>query len=634
VGADEAAVGIAVVPFGVTGGEELDLWREGMVDLLATNLDGVAGYRTIDSRTVMAQWRKEVPGEETPDLRTSLEVAARTGARYALVGNLVGNPAGIRLSADLYDLSTGQEVAQVSQEGSADNVLGLTSALSVDLTREMLGSDPGQAAVQERRLDGLTTNSLPALRAYLAGEAAFRRANFASAVAEYEEAVLLDPLFALAWLRLSQAHGWLEDVGSEAGARAGEQALELIDRLPARDQILVRASEASRTGDPSFLQGARDGVRRYPDDPDLWFELGEVIYHTAMGRGLASMEQARDAFDQAVALDPGFGPYRVHQMELLITTGDRAAAEAALEEYRSSTEDAKNIAEFELVIPLLFGTDEESAEAVARSLQLDMSVMNQIRVTFLNRSDRYDRLTDLNWANKDRPGAQQQWIFFNLGAQGELERAGRMTDTLDLTASTKTLGAGWMMGNWSTLPTSLADLARPEHCEQPALDTQCLMFLGWGQATSGDLDGARETLGRIRYWAGEAEEGAAEVRNQFGDLIEGTIAVREERASDARSILAPVAAGGGNQGALARKVLGALEAQEGNYAEAIRHHTGNLLNYERARTSLELGRIYEQRGDPEEARVHYGRFVRITDRGDEGLAEIVEAREALARLGG
>ena len=88
-GANTAPAGIAVVPFEVVG-EDLELWREGMVDVLSTNLDGMGGYRAIDSRTVMARWRERVGSEEAPDLRTSLEAAARTGARFGLVGSVVG----------------------------------------------------------------------------------------------------------------------------------------------------------------------------------------------------------------------------------------------------------------------------------------------------------------------------------------------------------------------------------------------------------------------------------------------------------------------------------------------------------------------------------------------------------------
>jgi len=50
----EAAPGIAVLPFQVNGAG-LDVWREGVVDLVSTNIDGVAGLRAIDSRTVLAR---------------------------------------------------------------------------------------------------------------------------------------------------------------------------------------------------------------------------------------------------------------------------------------------------------------------------------------------------------------------------------------------------------------------------------------------------------------------------------------------------------------------------------------------------------------------------------------------------
>ena len=51
-----ALPGLAVMPFTVSG-EGSDVWREGMVDLLSTNLDGVAGLRTIDPATILARLR-------------------------------------------------------------------------------------------------------------------------------------------------------------------------------------------------------------------------------------------------------------------------------------------------------------------------------------------------------------------------------------------------------------------------------------------------------------------------------------------------------------------------------------------------------------------------------------------------
>jgi tetratricopeptide (TPR) repeat protein len=628
LGAGEAAAGIAVVPFSVTGGDELDLWREGMVDLLSTNLDGMAGFRTIDSRTVLAGWRDRVDGAGVPDLRTALEVATGTGARYAVVGALVGNPAGIRLSAELFDLSDGVEVAQVSQEGPADQVLSLTSALSVDLSRALLAAT-GQGAVPVVRLDALTTTSLPALRAYLEGEAEFRNADFAGAVDAYERAVALDSMFALAWLRLSNSYGWLDNIGSDPGGRAGQRAVELVDRLPARDRILVRASEAARTGDVSYFASVREGVRLYPDDPDLWFELGEFIYHVGLGAGVATLPQAVEAFGRAIELDPGFGPYQVHPLELIIAGGDREEAERRLERYRTTTRDVRNVTEFELAIPLLLGSDEEAAAALTASRDVDMGTLGRMRVAFVNRQDRYDRMRALLWANRDRAGADDQWLYYNLGAEGALDRAARLADSLNLSVSLKALGAGWMLGTWpAAAATGLRDLARPERCEQPTVSAMCQVFVGWGLARSGDLGGANASLGYLR--AGAAAAGS-ELLTAYGDVVEGTIAAREGRVTEARRLLRPAAPSTGNHGLLARQTLAEVELAEGNVSEAVEYLSGNLYDYSRTQATYTLATIHEDRGDATQARALYGSFLTMTREGDPDLPEIVRAREALAR---
>jgi TolB-like protein len=262
-GADEAATGIAIVPFNVTGGTELGLWREGMVDVLSTNLDGMGGYRTIDSRTVMARWRERVGDEATPDLQTSLEVAGSTGARYGLMGNLVGNPGGVRINADIYDLSTGDKITQSYVEGAADSVLALVGRLSVGLTRDLLAAT-GQQLIQAPRTAGITTTSLEALRHYLDGQAAYRRADFATAAAAFERAVDADSMFVMAWHGLSDAYGWMENINSEVGGRASERVVALADLLPLRERTLMVAAERGLDeGDLTALDDLREAVTKY-----------------------------------------------------------------------------------------------------------------------------------------------------------------------------------------------------------------------------------------------------------------------------------------------------------------------------------------------------------------------------------
>ena len=168
-GASDAAEGIAILPFNVSGVEDADFWGEGMVDLLSTNLDGMGCYRTIDARTVMARWRESVGDDASPDLRAALSAAGLSGARYAVIGSTVGIGTDLRLVAEVYDLSNGAEVGSGQVAGSQDDPMSLIDELSLETMRVLLSGGGGDLATT-RNLADLTTASLPALRAYLEGE--------------------------------------------------------------------------------------------------------------------------------------------------------------------------------------------------------------------------------------------------------------------------------------------------------------------------------------------------------------------------------------------------------------------------------------------------------------------------------
>ncbi|HET7691824.1 MAG TPA: adenylate/guanylate cyclase domain-containing protein, partial [Gemmatimonadota bacterium] len=166
-----AAPGIAVLPFTIQG-EGLEVMREGMVSLLSTGLDGAGDLRTIAPATVFARYREQVPGEETPELPTALEIARRTGARYALIGSAVSVGSTMRVVATVYDVSTGEQLGQGQVEGSPDNVLPLVDRLGVDVLRIIL--QRGEKELPEIDMASLTTESPEALTAYLEGEVHLR----------------------------------------------------------------------------------------------------------------------------------------------------------------------------------------------------------------------------------------------------------------------------------------------------------------------------------------------------------------------------------------------------------------------------------------------------------------------------
>jgi tetratricopeptide (TPR) repeat protein len=72
------------------------------------------------------------------------------------------------------------------------------------------------------------------------------------------------------------------------------------------------------------LELARLATRRYPDDPEAWYTLGEMIYHYNDGLNL-KREESDAAFARALQLDPGFAPAWIHRSDLAFSVHDDSA---------------------------------------------------------------------------------------------------------------------------------------------------------------------------------------------------------------------------------------------------------------------------------------------------------------------
>ena len=330
--ADVAGVGLAVLPFHATG-PDAELWGEGMVDLLATNLDGVAGLRTIDPATVLAR----VPANASLEQR--LEVARDVRARFALIGNAVVAGATARLTADVHDLESGDVVARARAEGSVDSVLALVDQLSVQLVRELMDATGQQRASGLRNAESITTSSIDALRAYLEGERLYRVGDLTGAASAYERAIRDDSTFALAYWGLSWAIGWSGDsVASAQSDSTFARLVRLSHRLPERTRIFVRGDSLRRAGNLGSIGVFQSAVVRYPDDPEAWYMLGEVRYHLGQEASVALRDQI-DPFLHAIALDPSSGTYYYHPVPSLIAVQDTLTADSLIRLFERHTGD-------------------------------------------------------------------------------------------------------------------------------------------------------------------------------------------------------------------------------------------------------------------------------------------------------
>jgi DNA-binding SARP family transcriptional activator len=277
---------IAVLPFSVRADASVQYLGEGMVNLLATALDGAGSLRPADTRATFAALAEV--GRHVIDSEDGNRVAARLGAGLFVLGDIVEAGGMLQIEAAVYGAGRKEPRGRAVVSGAADSVFELVDRLAARLLGEI--GDP--SADRLRRTAALTTASLPAFKSYLQGEGRMRAGEFERAADDYLAAIALDSTFAVAHYRLALAREWAPLLGNEeaAGAAARHGA-----RLSARDSMLLEAFRQWRSGDATRAERAYHAIlARYPDDIDAWFQLGEIQFHHGplLGRPLDESEVA------------------------------------------------------------------------------------------------------------------------------------------------------------------------------------------------------------------------------------------------------------------------------------------------------------------------------------------------------
>jgi class 3 adenylate cyclase/TolB-like protein/tetratricopeptide (TPR) repeat protein len=375
--AADAPPGIAVLPFRVND-PALETWRDGMVDLLSINLDGIPGIRPIASRTVLARWEEQVPGEANPDLATALDVAGRTGARYAVVGSAVGISSGIRLTGEIFDLENGKRLGSAQVEGPVDDVWGLIDRLSIEVVKVALGDEQGAPGL--RGLADVTTDSLEALKLYLEGQQLYRRAQWTDAAERYLQAIAVDSTFALAEFERGRACGFVPiSEKPRFCENIGERLAAVIDRLPEREAAHVRANIPD---DPrENLELRRASVRRYPDDPWAWYQLGDAYFHSS-GQLLLDPEEGSRILRRSIELAPRAAPLESFIHLLHVASTDSAQLAEMLETARPLAGGTDFFRGFQLAGALMYGDSATAAQAREEFRRLDTESASWVGIVY------------------------------------------------------------------------------------------------------------------------------------------------------------------------------------------------------------------------------------------------------------
>jgi DNA-binding SARP family transcriptional activator/TolB-like protein len=314
---------VAVFPFTVEGGPEVQYLGPGMVDLLTSNLEGAGEIRGVDPH-VLLDWmaRRDAP-PQTP--AAAREAAAQFGAGRSVLGTVVENGGRLHVRAAVYDHGGGDRpLALAAVEGETSELFDLVDRLTTELLAE------GQSDARHRlaRVAATTTSSLDALKRYLTGERELRAGRYVPAQEAFRAAVELDSAFALAYYRLSIASEW---AGQDSLARlAADSAAHFAGRLSDHDRLLVDALAARRAGAwPDAERFYRQVLDDHPDDVEAHLQLGQLLFQTNPLRGRSAAE-SRPAFERVLALDPENEEALVHLARIASIQGRREAMDSLM----------------------------------------------------------------------------------------------------------------------------------------------------------------------------------------------------------------------------------------------------------------------------------------------------------------
>lgn len=304
---------VAIAPF-ATRDRDLEVWREGMVDVMYRNLDGAGPLQGVPPTLAIRSW-----GDGRPDSISAREFGRRTGAQYVVFGMVDGTESAATVSASLLDLDTG-ELSEYAWSGGDVNRFADSLTVAV-LTK--LGTKHHVGAVRDTPMG----RAAPlALKAFLRGEQHYRRTAWDSSLASYAQAVSLDSSFALPLHRMGWVMSWVIS-GADSLTRAYHMRAGALNRgLALRDSLLITADSimAANAQSPDIdwalarrlFSTVDEALRRYPRDPEVWYEAGEALEHHGYGSVASAREkEIFDAFDNAIALDSSFGPSYPHAIQ-------------------------------------------------------------------------------------------------------------------------------------------------------------------------------------------------------------------------------------------------------------------------------------------------------------------------------
>ena len=264
---DKAYIAILYV-LNNTGDKNMDRMRTNICQWMVTDLHQSKYIEVLPMDQIHSLFRKlnliEAKGYTSEDLR---KIADESGVSHIWQANLSKVRDQFRIDYSIYDAKKHKTIApefvtQSSEEPLTQLVDEMTKRIkkSLNLSTEQIASDV------DLDIGKVTTQDPQALQEYIEGERLHYLVNNEQAIELFENAVKIDPEFAMAYRMIATCYSNLKNHGKEREYL--EKALAHKDRLPPREYFLLQGDyyrQFQETYDKS-LEMYEKILDLYPDD--------------------------------------------------------------------------------------------------------------------------------------------------------------------------------------------------------------------------------------------------------------------------------------------------------------------------------------------------------------------------------
>ncbi|MFM9862395.1 MAG: tetratricopeptide repeat protein [Micropepsaceae bacterium] len=319
------AASIAVLPFeNLSTDKDNAFFAVGIQDEILTRLSKIGALKVI-SRTSTAHLASRP--ENLP------EIAKQLGVTNILEGSVQRAGDTVRVNVQLIRADTDAHLWAEVYDRKLDNIFSVQTEIATAVADALNAKVSGS---EQKALAQKPTSNVAAYDAYLRGLVMTGQTGIRSKEAaqkHFEEAVRLDPNFAVAWAALADIHSDIYfDFGDATPARRAASRLALDNALRLGPDL--PDTQRAEGGFKYYVERDYPGARkiyerlyqRWPNNAEIEHSLGLILRRTGV------WDDGITHINRAITLDPGSPEKRRNAAQTYMATNDFAAAKRVLDD--------------------------------------------------------------------------------------------------------------------------------------------------------------------------------------------------------------------------------------------------------------------------------------------------------------